>query len=99
MASGCALIAADQGAARELVEKSGGGVLVPYNDPTALAREANALLASGTLRERGQDAHAFAQRHFSWDAAFTRMLGFYQELAQAQTPDRLRDLPRRWTPA
>lgn len=99
MASGCALIAADQGAARELVEKSGGGVLVPYNDPAALAREANALLASGTLKQRGQDAHAFAQRHFGWDAAFTRMLGFYQELAEARTPDKLRDLPRRWKPA
>jgi alpha-1,6-mannosyltransferase len=99
LASGCALVAANEGAVEELVRRSGGGVLVPYNDTGALIEATNALLASGAWRGMGAAAAAFARRHFSWDAAFTRMLGFYQEIAAAAGPEALSGLPRRWRPS
>jgi alpha-1,6-mannosyltransferase len=97
MASGCALVAANEGAAAELVQKSGGGVTVPYNDSAALSVATNALLASGEWDSMGRAAAGFVRTHFSWDAAFDRMVKFYEEIV-----DRgglaLKDLPRRWNP-
>lgn len=97
MASGCALIAADEGAAAELVQKSGGGVTVPYNDPDALASATNQLLAGGRREAMGRAASAFARQHFNWTTAFDRMVGFYEEIVD-RGGIALRDLPRRWRP-
>ena len=97
MASGCALIAADEGAAAELVDKSQGGVTVPYNDSDALARATNALLDSGQWPEMGRSASQFAHAHFDWATAFDRMVGFYEEIVD-RGGVALRDLPRRWKP-
>lgn len=98
MASGNALIAADEGAAAELVHKSGGGALVPYNDTDALVQATNALLASGQLRAKGQAARDFAARHFSWTAAFDRFMTCYEAIAAADPSNPLPDAPRRWEP-
>lgn len=97
MASGCALVAANEGAAAELVDKSGGGVTVPYNDSDALAGATNALLDSGRIFEMGAAARAFAAAHFDWTTAFDRMVGFYEEIVD-RGGVALPDLPRRWTP-
>jgi len=99
MASGCALIAANEGAVEEFVTRADCGVLVPYNDAAALARQTNLLLGSGRLHQAGQNARSFAARHFDWSTAFDRMVGYYDEILTAGGPDALPAEPRRWTPS
>src|SRR5690606_12411980 len=53
MASGLAIVAADEGCAAELVEDSGAGLTVPYNDSQALADAIVELIGEGRLGERG----------------------------------------------
>ena len=98
MASGNALIAANEGAAAELVTKSDGGVLVPYGDVEALAEQTIAFLSSDRLHPAGEAARDFAARHFNWTRAFDRMMGFYQLIHDAGGPERLDAAPRRWFP-
>lgn len=83
MASGLAIVAADQGCAAELVEDSGAGLTVPYNDPQALADAIIALIREGRLRERGAAGRAYAKR-LTWDATFDRELRFYREILAAK---------------
>lgn len=83
MASGLAVVAADQGCAGELVEDSGAGLTVPYNDPNALADAIVRLIKEGRVRERGALGRAYAQR-LTWDATFERELRFYREIMQAK---------------
>lgn len=80
MASGCALIAADRGAVRECVVRADCGVLVPYHQVDALAERTFALLGSGRLAEAGRNGHRYAAQHFSWTAAFDRMVDVYHDL-------------------
>ena len=97
MSSGCALIAANEGAVEEFVTRADCGVLVPYNNADALASQTISLLASGRLKEAGENARAFAARHFDWSMAFDRMTGYYAELIEAKGKT-LPDAPRRWDP-
>jgi alpha-1,6-mannosyltransferase len=83
MASGLAIVAADQGCAAELVEDSGAGLTVPYNDAGALADAIVELIREGRLRERGAAGRAFAQG-LTWDATFERELRFYREILAAK---------------
>lgn len=83
MASGLAIVAADQGCAAELVEDSGAGLTVPYNDSQALADAIVQLISEGRLGERGAAGRAYAQR-LTWDATFDRELRFYRELLAAK---------------
>jgi alpha-1,6-mannosyltransferase len=79
LASGIAVVAANEGCAGELVERSGGGLSVPYNDAQALADAIAALIEEGRLRERGQRGRVFAER-LTWDATFERELEAYREI-------------------
>lgn len=89
LASGIAVVAADEGCAGELVERSGGGLTVPYNDSQALADAIATLIGEGRLRERGESGRAFAER-LTWDATFERELSFYREiLAHKRRGDRV----------
>jgi alpha-1,6-mannosyltransferase len=81
LVSGIAVVAANEGCAGELVERSGGGLTVPYNDSQALADAIAALIEEGRLRERGQRGRAFAER-LTWDATFERELEFYREILE-----------------
>lgn len=99
MASGNALIGANAGAVREFIERADCGVLVPYNDAEALAAQTNALLASGRLAQCGRNARDYVARHYSWDAAFDRLFGFYRELAAHPNPRALPPEPRLWARA
>jgi alpha-1,6-mannosyltransferase len=81
MASGLAVVAANEGCAGELVEDSGAGLTVPYNDTRALADAIVTLIEEGQLRERGAAGRAWAER-LSWDATFERELSFYREILE-----------------
>jgi alpha-1,6-mannosyltransferase len=87
LASGLAVVAADEGSAGELVEDCGGGLTVPYNDPEALATAIITLIEEGRLRERGERGRAYATR-LTWDATFDRELRFYREIIEAKRSGR-----------
>ncbi len=91
MASGLALVAADQGGAAELVEDSGCGLTVPYNDVQALTDAIVELIDERALGERGQRGRRHVER-LTWDRCFERQLLCYEELVA------LRSAGRRLTP-
>lgn len=79
MASGLAMVAANEGAAAELVEGSGCGLTVPFGDSRVLTRALRSLIEEGELRERGAKGRAFVER-FSWPDCFERELCCYREI-------------------
>lgn len=81
MASGLALVAADQGAAAELVMDSGAGLTVPFGDARALEDALETLLREGRWAERGARGRAHVQR-FTWEACFERELVCYREVVE-----------------
>jgi len=82
MASARPMIVADAAATPEYVRPSGGGVIVPANDPEALSDAACRLLDDGARRrELGQRGRAFAER-MSWQTTARRVLA----LAAARSP-------------
>lgn len=83
MASGLAVVAADQGCAQELVDASGAGLTVPDDDPEAVASAIVELIGEDRLRERGAAARAYAAR-LSWADTFARELNFYREILAAK---------------
>ena len=87
MASGLAIVAADQGCARELVEDSGAGLTVPFDDPEALADAIVTLIREGRLRERGAAGRAHAEG-LVWEQTFARELRFYRQILAAKREGR-----------
>jgi glycosyltransferase involved in cell wall biosynthesis len=63
------VVAVDRGATRSLVQESRTGLVVPPDDPRALAAALRQLANDPELRRRlGSAGHAFARRHFvSWE--------------------------------
>lgn len=77
MASGLLVVAARRGGADELVDEGGSGLLVPPNDPAALAGAIGRLLGDAALRTAmGRANQARAQRDFT----IQRMLSDYEGL-------------------
>lgn len=82
MACGQTLVAADQGAAREHVEASGAGLIIPVADAEALAAAVETLYRDPAGREeRAAKAIAYA-RGLTWDNCFEREMEIYRELAK-----------------
>jgi glycosyltransferase involved in cell wall biosynthesis len=81
MACGVPVVLPDRGIFPELVARTGGGIVVPADDPTALA-EALAVLACDPERCRalGQAAAAGVRESFSMDAATAATLRVYDEV-------------------
>jgi sugar transferase (PEP-CTERM/EpsH1 system associated) len=80
MASGLPVVATDVGGNAELVDHGTTGLLVPANDPTALAEGMARYVGSALLREtHGQSARARVEREF----ALSRMIERYRELYRA----------------
>lgn len=81
MAAGVPVVAAAVGAVPEVVDPPRGGVLVPPDDPGALAEAALRLLDDPERRAAlSLSARASAER-FSWDAVAERHLEFLREIA------------------
>jgi hypothetical protein len=80
MASGVPVVSTPISGIPELVESGVDGLLVPPNDPTALAEAIDKLLASQGLRESlARAARAKIESSFSLDASAERLLALFDE--------------------
>jgi alpha-1,6-mannosyltransferase len=81
LACGQILVAANQGAAREHVEKSGAGLIVPVANPAALAAAVEKLWRDrASWPERSRRAVEYA-KGLTWERCFERETEIYRELA------------------
>lgn len=81
MASALPVVSTTVGGIPELVEDGRTGVLVPPNDPLALAGAINALLDDpDTMRAMGTRGRQRVEEHFTWDKVGERVVGFYREI-------------------
>lgn len=80
MAAGTACVASDVSSIPEIIEHEANGLLVPPNDPAALAAAAGRLIADSSLRNRlAAQGRADVLEKFTID----RMLGNYEDLFAA----------------
>jgi alpha-1,6-mannosyltransferase len=80
LACGQILVGANQGAARDHVEKSGAGLVIPVADPGALASAVEKLwLDRASWPDRSRQAVAYAQE-LTWEKCFDREVEIYRNL-------------------
>ncbi|MFQ5667283.1 MAG: glycosyltransferase family 4 protein [Candidatus Binatia bacterium] len=74
-------VVCDDSGCGEMVQAAGGGVLVPYGDPGALATALSALLGDPTWRAelvtRGQQ---YIREHLGWDRVAGQTLALYRDV-------------------
>jgi glycosyltransferase involved in cell wall biosynthesis len=81
MSCGTPVIATKAGALPEIVGDNGAGILVPPEDPPALAGAIRRLLVDEELRkEMGIAARKRIEEAFSWDVAAKKTLEVYEEV-------------------
>lgn len=81
MSCGTPVIATKAGALPEIVGDDGAGILVPPEDPPALAGALKRLLADQPLRKNmGIAARKRIEESFSWEVAARKTLEVYQEV-------------------
>lgn len=84
MASGVPVLSTPVSGIPELIESGRDGLLVPPNDPAALAEAIDKLLASQELRERlARAARAKIESSFSLDASAERLFALFGQAEQA----------------
>jgi glycosyltransferase involved in cell wall biosynthesis len=81
MAAGVPVVAASVGAVPEVVDPPRGGILVPRDDPEALAGAALRLLDDPAARAAFSASARVSAERFSWDAVAERHLEFLREVA------------------
>jgi len=87
MLAGRPVVATDVGSVSELVEEGVTGLLVPPNDPEALAGAIRTLLEDPDKRERmGARGREIAREHFTAEAMAQRFESLYDELLAGE-PD------------
>jgi starch synthase len=83
MACGTAVVGSHVGGIPEVVADGETGLLVPPEDPDALAAALNALLRDpGRARAMGQAGRERAVAEFGWDAIAAQTAGLYAELVK-----------------
>lgn len=82
MAAGVPLVAASVGSLPEVVDAPRGGVLVPPNDPAALAAATAVLLDDSDARDRLSVTARESARRFSWTAVAESHLQFIEHVAR-----------------
>jgi glycosyltransferase involved in cell wall biosynthesis len=81
MAEGVPVVQPRRGAFTEMVEKTGGGLLVPPDDPDALAGALHDLWADRALNERlGQRGFAGVREHYDIAKSTDRLLDVYSDV-------------------
>lgn len=87
MTFGCPSVAFAVGGIPEVVESGRSGVLVPFGDTAALAREASALLGDAARRAAlGAAAKERAAALFSAERIVSRYVDYYRQVCQAKSP-------------
>jgi glycosyltransferase involved in cell wall biosynthesis len=82
MASGVPVVQPKRGAFTEVVEKTGGGLLVTPDDRDAIADGLHQLWSDATLSEQlGQRAFDGVRVHYTVAASATRQLAVYEKVA------------------
>jgi len=81
MSCGQFLVGANSGAAKEHVETSGCGRVIPPGDASALVEAVVSLVQSGKLSELSVKARIFAET-FTWKACFDRQVVYYHSILQ-----------------
>lgn len=85
MAVGVPVVQPRCGSFTEMVEKTGGGLLVPPNDPAALATALQGLFEDRELNERlGQRGFDGVREHYSIERSTDRLLAVYESLSSAR---------------
>ena len=81
MGAGVPVVQPRRGAFTEMVEKTGGGVLVPPDDPQALADALHALWQDrARLDALGQRGFDGVREHYSIQRSTDRLLAVYEKL-------------------
>jgi glycosyltransferase involved in cell wall biosynthesis len=84
MASGVPVVQPRRGAFTEIVERTGGGLLVPPDDPEALAGALERMIRTPALRgELVQRAFNGVRRHYTVEQSAERLLDAYGMVAHA----------------
>ena len=84
MASGVPVVQPRRGAFIEVVNKTGGGVLVDQDDPDALAGGLHSLWADPAARERlGRAAYEGVRAHYTIAHSAERLTGVYESLTSS----------------
>jgi glycosyltransferase involved in cell wall biosynthesis len=84
MASGVPVVEPQRGAFIEVVNKTGGGVLVEQDDPDALASGLHALWADRAARERlGRAAYDGVRAHYTIAHSTDRLIAVYESITGA----------------
>ena len=82
MALGVPVVQPRRGAFTEMIEKTGGGLLVPPDDPAALAGALHDLWADRALNDRlGERGYAGVREHYDIAQSTDRLMGVYQTAA------------------
>lgn len=80
MAAGVPVVQPDVGGFRELVDITGGGLIVPAGDRSALVEGLGSLISDNErARELGRRAREGTARHFSLDGMISQFLDVYHE--------------------
>jgi glycosyltransferase involved in cell wall biosynthesis len=83
MAAGVPVVQPRRGAFTEIVDRTGGGVLVAPDDPAALADGLHALWEDRSLTESlGRQGFAGVREHYSVQTSTDRLLAVYETLAR-----------------
>ena len=85
MANGVPVVQPRRGAFTEIVERTGGGLLVDPDDPEKLAGGLYALWANRQTAETlGQQAYAGVRAHYTVAHAAERLLGVYNDVLRSK---------------
>ena len=80
LALGCPVVCTDVGGLREVVEESGAGLVVPPDDPAALAGAIARILGDPALRRQFSEAALdTVARVYDWDVAAERTEAVYRQ--------------------
>lgn len=79
MASGLPIVSTPAGGNRELLLKSGAGIIVPFNDPQSTYVALKSILEEKKLKQKlSADGRSYATENFHWDKVVRKYIQVYK---------------------